>query len=748
MDDLTGLREDALALHRRVVAQFGGHIPQALLEALGARQERLAAARFHLVVCGEFGRGKSSLLNALVRRPGLFPVDVDVTTSIATTLAWGERETAVVHFAPDPVGRRPAPEPLTIPLEQVAEYVTEQGNPRNAKRVVAVEMTAPLEFLASGLVLVDTPGTGGLNPEHTAVTWAFLSRADAVLFVASAGEPLGTPELEILERALAECDTVITVVTMIDRVVDPEPFVTATRERVAAAIGREPADLVVIGVSALREHRAAVAQAEDEDEDEAEDEGEAGAEGGAGGAGRAGGSGGSGARSASSGFVALERELWGGLAATCGVQQVHRLLDGDEEAVGAAAAPWENEAQALTGDHALEDIDTRIAATRTAVRDLRSNKAKWRTELAGEIEAASRPIRRALDDRLDRIRDDFRKRLSTEETFSDPESIVRHVAQRLVEAAQEANTALASAVEAVAADYSAQTTFDLAGSGPGGSTVRGEAPGMPTIKVRGEPSWFAKARASWFGSRTGFAVGAAAGGILGSFIPVIGNIVGAIVGGAGGLIFGWVAGVRDTNRTAAEHRRREVANALREHVLPLIESARRQAGTDLADQVRAETRALTAALDTGLAAQDQSLTASLTGLAETRILTEAQRAERQKHVRAALGRCAAVQEAIDTLRGRADALADRAGRESGGANGNGGAGGNGGTGGNGSAGGNGSGAAGASGGSGTSKDGGASGDPSASRTAGTSGAPGPAGAAGTAEADRAAEAPGTTETEG
>ncbi|HEX2312861.1 MAG TPA: dynamin family protein [Thermomonospora sp.] len=55
-----------------------------------ARERTLEAARaevaapFTVVVCGEFSRGKSSLLNAFVERPGLFHVDTAVTTSVVT----------------------------------------------------------------------------------------------------------------------------------------------------------------------------------------------------------------------------------------------------------------------------------------------------------------------------------------------------------------------------------------------------------------------------------------------------------------------------------------------------------------------------------------------------------------------------------------------------------------------------------------------------------------------------------------
>ncbi|NER05229.1 MAG: hypothetical protein F6K17_22860 [Okeania sp. SIO3C4] len=49
-----------------------------------------------IVICGEYKQGKSSLTNALLNEPELFPVDVDVTTSLVSTITYGEREKIMV----------------------------------------------------------------------------------------------------------------------------------------------------------------------------------------------------------------------------------------------------------------------------------------------------------------------------------------------------------------------------------------------------------------------------------------------------------------------------------------------------------------------------------------------------------------------------------------------------------------------------------------------------------------------------
>jgi hypothetical protein len=92
--------------------------------------ERLDAGRFLLAVVGEFKRGKSTLVNALVAEPVL-PTGVLPLTAVATELAFGEAAAAVKFLD----GRIEA-----ISRDQIASYVTEAGNPGNGRGVDRVEV--------------------------------------------------------------------------------------------------------------------------------------------------------------------------------------------------------------------------------------------------------------------------------------------------------------------------------------------------------------------------------------------------------------------------------------------------------------------------------------------------------------------------------------------------------------------------------------------------------------------------------
>ncbi len=187
---------------------------------LEAARERLEDPAFHVLVVGEFKQGKSSLINALLNAP-VCPVDDDIATSAPTAVSWSEQPTAAVLYraADEPAdadGERPEPERETIDFDRVHEYVTEAANPENERRVHSVEVGIPRQLLADGLVLVDTPGVGGLGSAHSSITIGALLMADAVIFVSDASQEFSGPELDFLKTARSMCPNLLCVMTKTD----------------------------------------------------------------------------------------------------------------------------------------------------------------------------------------------------------------------------------------------------------------------------------------------------------------------------------------------------------------------------------------------------------------------------------------------------------------------------------------------------------------------------------------------------
>jgi len=111
---------------------------------------------------------------------------------------------------------------LTVTIDRLPDYVTERGNPGNAKGVREVAVAWPAPWLAGGIRLVDTPGIGSVHQHNTNVTRAYLPEADAVIFVASVDQPLSRNELDFLAEIRAHAGKVFCLLNKIDHLTDAE----------------------------------------------------------------------------------------------------------------------------------------------------------------------------------------------------------------------------------------------------------------------------------------------------------------------------------------------------------------------------------------------------------------------------------------------------------------------------------------------------------------------------------------------
>lgn len=183
---------------------------QAILGALESEQQKLAGkfdelksrlkeGRFHLAVLGQFKRGKSTFLNALLGEE-ILPTSVIPLTAIPTFIFWESARRLRVVFSDEkaPIERQPADNAELAEL--LKEYVTEAGNPKNQRNVSLVEVFLPSPILQKNVVLIDTPGIGSTFRHNTEATLNFLPQCDAALFLVSADPPVTEVEIEFLKE--------------------------------------------------------------------------------------------------------------------------------------------------------------------------------------------------------------------------------------------------------------------------------------------------------------------------------------------------------------------------------------------------------------------------------------------------------------------------------------------------------------------------------------------------------------------
>jgi len=180
------------------------------LDDLRARAE---SGRYFLAILGQFKRGKSTLLNALLGEE-ILPTSVVPVTAIPTYVRYGANRGADVRFGDGRVEHREgAPDDLVVYL---AQYVSEEENPGNEKDVVGVDVIHPAQILADGIVLIDTPGIGSVFQHNTQATLNFLPLCDGALFVLSPDPPITEVELGFLREVRGRIDTIFFVLNKID----------------------------------------------------------------------------------------------------------------------------------------------------------------------------------------------------------------------------------------------------------------------------------------------------------------------------------------------------------------------------------------------------------------------------------------------------------------------------------------------------------------------------------------------------
>jgi GTP-binding protein EngB required for normal cell division len=198
-----------------VAASLGS---QRVEEDARALADRIAEGRLYVACIGQFKRGKSTLINALIG-DSVLPVGFTPVTAVPTVIRYGRRAARVQIR--DGAWR-------DIDPFELRQYVSEECNPENTKGIRGVEVFVPSHMLSGGMCFVDTPGLGSVFTGNTAATQAFIPHIDAALVVIGADPPLAGEELSLVQAVGKQVANLVIVLNKADK---------STAEEKAAAIG-------------------------------------------------------------------------------------------------------------------------------------------------------------------------------------------------------------------------------------------------------------------------------------------------------------------------------------------------------------------------------------------------------------------------------------------------------------------------------------------------------------------------------
>lgn len=171
---------------------------------------KLAEDSFDIAIIGEFKRGKSTLINALLGKDVL-PMDVLPTTATLNRITYNIVPFVHIKFKDG--------HEEDVDIEKLNDYVTKltDESAEMASKIEEAIVNYPINYCKNNIDIIDTPG---LNDESamTEVTLSVLPKIDAALMVIMAQAPFSDSERAFLESKVLTSDLgrIMFIVTGID----------------------------------------------------------------------------------------------------------------------------------------------------------------------------------------------------------------------------------------------------------------------------------------------------------------------------------------------------------------------------------------------------------------------------------------------------------------------------------------------------------------------------------------------------
>ena len=195
--------------------------------------EKLENMHFQVAVVGEFKRGKTSFINALLRKQ-ILPADVVPATATINRITYGNEPASYIHWN----NGRPVEK---IEIDQLADYITKltDSSAMQARNIKEAVVRYPCRFCENNVDLIDTPGMNDDDAMNN-VTIRQLSDIDLAIVTLDPNTPVSNTEARFIAQ-LVESDQICQIVFVVSRM---DTVFEAHRERLLKLIDERLQNLV------------------------------------------------------------------------------------------------------------------------------------------------------------------------------------------------------------------------------------------------------------------------------------------------------------------------------------------------------------------------------------------------------------------------------------------------------------------------------------------------------------------------
>lgn len=160
---------------------------------------KMNSDNFNVVILGEFSRGKSTFVNALLGAK-ILPMDILPTTAVLTRVFYGEQPKIILHYYDGTIKE--------IEVEELKECITclNDSASRESAKIACADIYYPSAICRNSCAIVDTPGVNDINNQNTDITYGFIPQSDAVIMLLDPNQPFSLSEKTFLKDKILNQD--------------------------------------------------------------------------------------------------------------------------------------------------------------------------------------------------------------------------------------------------------------------------------------------------------------------------------------------------------------------------------------------------------------------------------------------------------------------------------------------------------------------------------------------------------------